>query len=893
MAAIFRKLRPTATSSVPVHEEEDTFNVEYSIALEYHGPPVTYNIPHAAPVDFDHIPTAAAATVVASASLLNDSSVPVIQPIMKRKAETRPEAVTQAVIRSNSNKDPRLTESSLRFSGNLQISDDILGAGEEANEGFEDYMNPTNWESTESGLSSRSLSSEVFSHKAEDEDCGGETPHHVRRISVVTFRDPDSNDVVENTEWSEYGEVQAVEQRPVAVRTGKKGSCYRCHTGNRFTEKEVCIVCGAKYCASCVLRAMGSMPEGRKCVTCIGYRIDESRRWTLGKRSRLLKRLLTDLEVEQIMKSELLSKANQLPSNLVFVNGEPLSQEELVRLQSCSNPPRKLKPGSYWYDNVSGFWGKQGRVYNQIISPQLNIGGHINKNASNGNTNIMINNREITKIERRILQLAGVPCEGNIHYWVDRDGSYQEEGMNNVLGKIWDKVTVKIACAVLSLPIPSDPSNSSTEEKDTALTTPNQFEEKIVYKFLLVGSDRSGTSTIFKQAKLLYNVPFTEDERQSIKWMIQAKLYSYLGILLEGRDRFEEECLFEMEKEKLNQPGPSEVTGETEQTTIYSIGKRLKAFSDWLLKVMASGNLDAIFPAATREYAQFVEDLWNDPAIQETYNRRNELEMLPQNASYFLNRAAEISRADYTPSDMDILYAEGMTPSNGVASVEFSCQKMEQESMVDGLSHSDPTMRCQLIRVHPRSLGENCKWLQMFEDVDIVLFCISLSDYDEFVEDGNGDLVNKMMASKHLFESIVTHPSFEKKEFLLLLNKYDLLEEKIECATICPLSTCEWFQDFQPVTSSNPSSSSSSNTNTNNTTLAHRAFQYVAMKFKTLFHSLTDRKLFVSLINGLEYETVDEALRYGGEILKWVEEKPKLLADQQISSTSIEASSSS
>ncbi|XP_062092464.1 extra-large guanine nucleotide-binding protein 1-like [Humulus lupulus] len=885
MAAILRKLRPTKTSSVPVNEEDDAFNVEYSIALEYHGPPVTYNIPHAAPVDFDHIPTAAAAAMIASASPFNGSSVPVIQPIMKRKPETGPEAEPQVVIRSNSN--PRLTDSILQISGNLQVPDDISGAGEEADEGFEDYMNPTNWESTESGLSSRSLSSEVFSHKAEDEDCGGETPHHVRRVSVVTFRDPDSNDVVENTEWSESGEVQAREERPIAVRTGKKGSCYRCDTGNRFTGKELCIVCGAKYCSSCVLRAMGSMPEGRKCVTCIGHRVDERNRWKLGKRSRLLKRLLTDLEVEQIMKSELLSKANQLPANLVFVNDEALNQEELVRLQGCSNPPRKLKPGSYWYDNVSGFWGKQGRVYSQIISPQLNIGGHIKKNASNGNTNIMINNREITKTELGILRLAGVPCEGNLHYWVDRDGSYQEEGMNNVKGKIWDKVTVKIACAFLSLPIPSDSSNPSTEEGDTALPPQNQLEEKMVYKFLLVGSDQCGTSTIFKQAKFLYNVPFTEDERQNIKWMIQAKLYSYLGILLEGRDKFEEECLFEMEKEKLNRPGPSEVRGETEQTTIYSISQRLKAFSDWLLKVMASGNLEAIFPAATREYAQFVEDLWNDPAIQETYNRRNELEMLPRNATYFLNRAIEISRTDYTPSDMDILYAEGITSSNSVASVEFSCPKMEQESMVEASFQRDALMRCQLIRVHPRSLGENCKWLQMFEDVDIVLFCISLSDYAEFVEDGNGGLVNKMMASKQLFESIVTHPSFEKKEFLVLLNKYDLLEEKIERV---PLSFCEWFQEFQPAISYNPSSSSS---NTNNTTLAHRAFQYVAMKFKRLFHSLTDRKLFVSLINGLESETVEEALKYGGEILKWVEDKPKMIADQQISSTSIEASSSS
>ncbi|KAH9656473.1 Extra-large guanine nucleotide-binding protein 1 [Citrus sinensis] len=745
-----------------------------------------------------------------------------------------------------------------------------------ANAGFHDYMNPANSESTESDVSSHSVSSEVFSCKEEGFN-KEETPGHVRKPSVVTFRDPDPSDAV--YEESDYLEVESIHERPKAVRPGKKGSCYRCLKGNRFTEKEVCIVCGAKYCSNCVLRAMGSMPEGRKCVTCIGFSMDDSKRRNLGKCSRMLKRLLTETEVKQIMRSEISCKANQLPPERVFVNGEHLSQKELVILLSCPNPPKKLNPGTYWYDKVLGFWGKEGHRPCQIISPQLNVGGQIMKNASNGNTNVMINNRVITRRELWLLKLAGVQCEGQPHFWVSADGSYTEEGMKNVKGRIWDKSTIKLLCAFLSLPTPPDSENPCGNEVNGV----NQCEQQRPINLLLLGEHKSGTSTIYKQAKLLFKVPFSEEERQNIKFMIQSNLYFYIGILLEGRERFEAESLFGKGKRQvIDEPGPS---GQIDDKMMYSISPRLKSFSDWLLKVMASGNLEAIFPAATREYAPFIEELWRDAGFQATYNRRNELDMLPRHATYFLERAVEISKTGYEPSDMDILYAEEITSTNGLLSMLFSLPEQTQENSIsDSSDQNDPLLSYQLIRVHPRSLGENCKWLQMFEDADMVLFCVSLTAYDEYFEDSKGFLTNKMLASRQLFQNIVIHPTFNQKNFLLILNKYDMLEEKIEEV---PLSRCEWFEDFNPVISHNHHSTSR---RTSNTPLAVSAAHYIAVKFKRLFDSLTGRKLFVSVVTALEPETVDEALKYAKEILKWEEEEPVYT---NIESTDYEASSSS
>lgn len=40
--------------------------------------------------------------------------------------------------------------------------------------------------------------------------------------------------------------------------------------------------------------------------------------------------------------------------------------------------------------------------------------------------------------------------------------------------------------------------------------------------------------------------------------MIQSNLYRYIGVLLEGREQFEEECMIERRKKlDIDQPGPS------------------------------------------------------------------------------------------------------------------------------------------------------------------------------------------------------------------------------------------------------------------------------------------------------------------------------------------------
>lgn len=59
----------------------------------------------------------------------------------------------------------------------------------------------------------------------------------------------------------------------------------------------------------------------------------------------------------------------------------------------------------------------------------------------------------------------------------------------------------------------------------------------------------------------------------------------------------------------------------------------------------------------------------------------------------FLFQAVDILKTDYQPSDVDILYAEGVTSSNGLSCVDFSFPDSEDCDNLDSSDHPNSMLR--------------------------------------------------------------------------------------------------------------------------------------------------------------------------------------------------------
>jgi len=262
------------------------------------------------------------------------------------------------------------------------------------------------------------------------------------------------------------------------------------------------------------------------------------------------------------------------------------------------------------------------------------------------------------------------------------------------------------------------PSNES-KEMDEELQRQNKEENKIV-KLLVLGTGESGKSTVFKQMKILYSVP---DPPTKFIMVVRANLFGNAHAVHHGMEKL----------------GIKYATPEGD------------AAGQLILSKPADGNTDVDCCLAA------FKTMYEDAGVQESVERAAEYQ-LNDSTRYFWDRADEILKADYLPTEQDVLRARVRT--TGIVQQNFQIGA-NRYTMFDVGGQRN----------------ERRKWIHCFDNVTAVIFVTAISEYDQVLyEDEN---TNRMDEATTLFDQICNHPSFKKTSMILFLNKRDLFEKKL------------------------------------------------------------------------------------------------------------------
>lgn len=118
------------------------------------------------------------------------------------------------------------------------------------------------------------------------------------------------------------------------------------------------------------------------------------------------------------------ASAVQDPS--IVVNGQVLSAEVVRQLRQIYPVP--IPAGRYWYDAISGAWGREGEPIAGQMMAGLSLGGPLQANASRGTSGVFINGRQITAGEKTYIEMLCQTPVAPARYWILSNGIGGFEG---------------------------------------------------------------------------------------------------------------------------------------------------------------------------------------------------------------------------------------------------------------------------------------------------------------------------------------------------------------------------------------------------------------------------------------------------------------------------------
>jgi len=252
-------------------------------------------------------------------------------------------------------------------------------------------------------------------------------------------------------------------------------------------------------------------------------------------------------------------------------------------------------------------------------------------------------------------------------------------------------------------------------------------EDKNSLKLLLLGSGESGKSTIFKQIQNIHKSFFTEETRKIYTSHVhQNLLESMINLSKAVKDlqlKFDEDNV---------------------------------AFAD---KVIALEEEEDKEHMCDTEFLKKLGKLWTDKGIQEALKQRNKFQLF-DSTEYLYGKINEIAKEDYVPTLEDVIKVRSKT--TGISSNKFTVGG--QEFVIYDVGGQR---------------NERKKWVNCFKNVKLVLFVVSLSEYDLLLYED--EETKRMKESLDLFETVSNNTRhFHSTPIVLIFNKIDLFREKIK-----------------------------------------------------------------------------------------------------------------
>lgn len=253
-------------------------------------------------------------------------------------------------------------------------------------------------------------------------------------------------------------------------------------------------------------------------------------------------------------------------------------------------------------------------------------------------------------------------------------------------------------------------------------------------KILLLGSGESGKSTILRQIKIIHQNGFSESEKLDYKPFVFQNVIESI------------QCVVKAIYEYKMEPQVTSISSD-----------ELQFIKDYELPYEAES--DTTHLSLDPKVADLIEKLLSDDTVKTLLSDNKYEFYILDSAKYFFENLNNIRKSDYLPSITDILRTRKQT--SGIFDIKFQMDDLD---------------------VHLYDVGgqrsERKKWIHCFDNVTAIIFCVSLSEYDQTLLEAPDK--NRLEESLSLFESVVNSMWFKRTAVILCLNKIDIFIDKLQ-----------------------------------------------------------------------------------------------------------------